>query len=198
MDAIVNWLLRGAFVLVGLGAGVWIFRWLVQAWRGAEERWPLRIAIGMLLLSLVYAGGHYRLLAQRESIEEGRRQYSRFGDPRRTELRRAEVRGWINDCTGEPSNALAVYRARNGVVERTYPLGAAGANLVGGGPDADERDFTIERLFSERLREPPSLLEVGELHPVGTDMRLTLCSDLTARAWQLLRGTNRPGAVVVL
>src|SRR5688500_12420099 len=135
MDAIINWVLRGAFVLVGLGAGVWIFRWLIQAWKSAEERWPLRIAIGMLLLAGVYAGGHYRLLAQRETIEEGRRAYSRFGDPRRTEMRRAEVRGWINDCTGDPANALAVYRARGGVVERTYPLGAAGANLVGGGAD---------------------------------------------------------------
>lgn len=197
MDAIINWVLRGAFVLVGLGAGVWIFRWLIQAWRGAEERWPLRIAIGMLLLALVYAGGHYRLLAQRETIEEGRRAYSQYGDPRRTELRRAEVRGWIHDCTGDPANALAVYRARGGVVERTYPLGAAGANLVGGGVDADERDFTVEHLFSEQLREPPTLLEEGELHPVGTDMQLSLCSDLTARAWQLLRGSNRPGAVVV-
>ena len=51
MDAIINWLLRGAFVLVGLGAGVWIFRWLIQAWKSAEERWPLRLAIGMLLLA---------------------------------------------------------------------------------------------------------------------------------------------------
>ncbi|MBW3628388.1 MAG: hypothetical protein KY464_03740 [Gemmatimonadetes bacterium] len=197
MDHIINWALRAAFVLVGLGAGVWIFRWLIHAWRHAEERWPLRIAIGMLLLAVVYGAGHYRLLAQRETIEEGRRAYSQYGDPRRTELRRADVRGWMNDCSDDPAKALAVYRARNGVVERTYPLGAAGANLVGGGPDADERDFTIERLFSEELREPPTLLEKGELHPVGTDMRLTLCSDLTARAWQLLRGTNRPGAVVV-
>ena len=182
MDFILTWILRGAFILVGLGAGVWIFRWLFNAWRHAEERWPLRIAIGMLLLALVYAGGHYRLLAQRERIEEGRRQYVEYGDPRRTELRRAEVRGWMYDCTGRPNKALAVYRARNGVVERTYPLGAAGANLVGGGPDADERDYTVERLFSERLREPVSLLEAGELHPVGTDMRLTICSDLTNQA----------------
>lgn len=197
MDAILNWILRAAFILVGLGAGFWIFRWLVSAWRSAEERWPLRIAIGMLLLAVVYAGGHYRLIAQRETIEEGRRRYVQYGDPRRTEMRRAEVRGWIYDCTGAADKALAVYRARNGVVERTYPLGAGGANLVGGGPDADERDFTIERLFGERLREPDGLLEAGELHPAGTDMRLTLCSDLTASAWRLLQQANREGAVVV-
>ena len=197
MDLILNWALRAAFVLVGLGAGVWILRWLLHAWRHAEERWPLRIAIGMLLLAGVYAWGHSRLLADRERIEEGRRAYTRYGDPRRTELRRAEVRGWIYDCSGDPAKALAVYRERNGVVERTYPLGAAGANLIGGGPDADERDFTVERLYAERLREPRDFLEAGELHPAGTDMGLTLCSDLTAQAWSLLRATNRPGAVVV-
>lgn len=197
MDVILNWALRAAFVVVGLGAGVWIFRWLFDAWRHAEERWPIRIAIGMLLLAVVYGFGHYRLLADQERIDEGRQRYSRFGDPRRTELRRAEVRGWMFDCTGDPAKALAVYRERNGVVERTYPLGAAGANLVGGGPDADERDYTVERLFADRLREPRSLLERGELHPAGTDMGLTLCSDLTQEAWRLLRATNRPGAVVV-
>ena len=59
MDHIINWALRGAFVLVGLGAGVWIFRWLVHAWRHAEERWPLRIAIGMLLLGRIPVEGSY-------------------------------------------------------------------------------------------------------------------------------------------
>jgi cell division protein FtsI/penicillin-binding protein 2 len=197
MEVILNWALRGAFWLVGLGSGIWIFRWLIGAWGRAEERWPLRIAIGMLLLAVVYGAGHYRLLADRERIEEGRHQYSRFGDPRRTELRRAEVRGWINDCRDTPQTALATYRARNGVVERTYPLGQAGANLIGGGPDADERDYTVEHLFAERLRKPLDLLESGELHPAGTDMRLTLCGDLTARAWQLLASTKLPGAVVM-
>lgn len=197
MEAILSWLLRGVFLVVGLGAGLWILRWLFDAWRNAEERWPLRVAIGMLLLAVVYAVGHARMLIGAEKIEEGRRAYVQYGDPRRTELRRAEVRGWIHDCTSEPEQALAIYRARAGVVERTYPLGPAVANLIGGGPDADERDYTIERLFSDELREPLNLMESGELHPAGTDLHLTLCSDATAQAWQLLRQTRRPGAVIV-
>lgn len=197
MDVILNWALRGAFFVVGLGAGVWILRWLAHAWRHAEERWPLRIAVGMLLLAGVYAAGHTRLLLQAEQIEAGRERYARFGDPRRTELRRADVRGWIYDCTGQVDEALALYRARAGVVERTYPLGQAGANLVGGGEGADERDYTVERLYADQLRDPRSLLELGELHPAGTDMRLTLCQDATAAAWRLLQASGRPGAVVV-
>lgn len=197
MEALLSWLLRVVFLLVGLGAGLWILRWLLAAWRNAEERWPLRVAIGMLLLAVVYAVGHARMLVGADKIEEGRRQYVQHGDPRRTEQRRAEVRGWIHDCTSRPDRALALYRARNGVVERTYPIGAAVANFVGGGPDADERDYTIERLFSDELRKPVSLMESGELHAAGTDLHLTLCSDATAQAWQLLRQTGRPGAVIV-
>jgi hypothetical protein len=197
MEAILNWILRAVIVAIGLGAGIWILSWLRGAWGSAEERWPLRVAIGMLVLAAVYAGGHVRLLAQREQIEEGRRRYVRYGDPRRTEQRRAEVRGWILGCREGPEGALALYRAREGVVERFYPLGAGGANLVGGGPDADERDYTVERLFAEHLREPLNLMERGELHPAGTDLGLTLCAEPTAAAWELLRRSGFPGAVVV-
>lgn len=197
MDAILNWILRAVFIAIGAGAGIWILRWLVGAWRNAEERWPLHVAIGMLLLAAVYAVGHVRLLMQQEQIEEGRRRYAQFGDPRRTELRRAEVRGWILGCDEGPEGALALYRARAGVVERFYPVGQAGVNLIGGGEDAEERDYTVEQLFTEHLREPISLMESGELHPAGTDLKLTLCAEPTAAAWTFLRRTGHPGAVVV-
>lgn len=197
MEALLNWVLRAILIAIGAGSALWIVRWLAGAWRTAEERWPLRVAVGMLVLAAVYAAGHVRLLAQQQKIEEGRLAYARFGDPRRTELRRAEVRGWLLDCSGRPDRALALYREANGRIQRTYPLGEAGANLVGGGEDADERDYTVERLFASHLRTPVSLGEAGQLHPAGTDLRLTLCSDLTGEAFRLLRGANRPGAVVV-
>ena len=68
---------------------------------------------------------------------------------------------------------------QGGEVRRVYPLGDATANLVGGGREADERDYTVERLFAEELREPASLAEAGELHAAGTDLRLTLCAPAT-------------------
>jgi penicillin-binding protein A len=197
MEAILNWALRAIVLVVGAGVVVLLLRWLAEARRGTEERWPLRLAFGMFALAVLYALGHGRMLLEAEAIEEGRMRYVRYGDPRRAELRRAEVRGWILDCTTRPENALARYLARDGVVDRDYPLGPAGANLLGGGEDADLRDYTIERLFAEQLRRPLDLSESGQLHPAGTDISLTLCHGATARAWELLRQTERPGAVVV-
>src|SRR5690606_8414171 len=156
-----NWALRVAFIVLGAGAGIWIIQWLRSNWRTATERWTVRIAAGMLALAALYAAGHARLLAQRQRIEAGRERYAMFGDPRRTELRRGEVRGWMLDCTGRDENALAYYRERDGSIDRVYPLGEAGANFIGGGTAADERDYTIEVLFSSRLREPRSLSELG-------------------------------------
>lgn len=199
MEAILNWLLRAIVLAFGAGAALMLVRWLAQARRDTEERWPLRLAFGMLALALLYAVGHGRMLLNAEAIEEGRMSYVRFGDPRRAELRRAEVRGWILDCSASPENALAAYAARDdGVVDRVYPLGPAGANLIGGGEDADLRDYTIERLYAAQLRRPRDLSEAGELHPAGTDISLTLCRGATARAWELLRQTGHEGAVVVL
>lgn len=197
MEVILNWALRAVFSVLGAGAGLWLFGWVRRTWPGGGERWPVRIALGMLLLAAVYSVGHARLLLQADAIEAGRERYARFGDPRRAEMRRAEVRGWILDCTDDPAEALAAYRNRDGVVTRDYPLGEGGANLIGGGVGAEERDYTVERLFAAHLRQPRGLLEMGELHPVGTDLRLTLCRRATARAWELLRDSGRPGAVVV-
>jgi hypothetical protein len=197
MEAVVAWILRGIVLAVGVGTAVLVVRSLVDGWRSAEERWPLRLAFGMLALALVYSIGHGRMLLKAEAIEEGRMGYVRYGDPRRAELRRAEVRGWILDCSSRPENALVRYSAENGVVDRTYALGQAGENLIGGGADAEERDYTVERLFAGLLRTPRSLSELGQIHPAGTDLPLTLCLDATRQAWELLRATDRRGAVVV-
>ncbi len=197
MSALLEWVLRAIFIALGVGAALWLGRWFRQSWRGPGERWPVRIAMGMLLLAGVYAAGHARLLIMRDDLEAGRSSYAFYGDPRLTEQRRAEVRGWIMDCTDKPEQALALYRDRAGTIERTYPVGEGGPNLSGGGEESGERDFTVERLFADRLRQPRNLMEMGALHPAGEDLRLTLCQDATARAWELLEETGHPGAVIV-
>jgi hypothetical protein len=197
LDTLLNWILRGVLVLFGVGAGLALFRLLGQMWREKRERWAVRLAFGMVLLAGVYAAGHAKLLYLGEEIEEGRMQWARFGDPRLAEQNRGELRGWILDCTGKDVEALARYAVRDGEVQRVYPLGQAGANLVGGGQDTLPRDYVVERIFTGPLREPRSWEEAGELHPAGTDLRLTLCATPTRAAWQLLRSTGHPGAVVV-
>jgi hypothetical protein len=197
VDTLLNWLLRGALALFAAGAAVALLRWMRAAAAERREKWAVRIGWGMIVLAAAYAGGHVWILAHAAQIEEGRMAYRRFGDPRETERTRAEVRGWILDCSARPENALARYARVGDVVERMHTLGDGGANFIGGGEGADERDFTVERLFAADLRRPPNFVEAGELHPVGTDLPLTLCAEPTARAWQLLRETGRPGAVVV-
>ena len=117
------WLSRGLLLALGAGAILALARWVRGAMGEQRERWAVRTAWGMLLLALVYAVGHARLLAGRETIEEGRALYARYGDPRLAELRRAEVRGWILDCTGEEEDALARYEEEEGEIERVYSLG---------------------------------------------------------------------------
>jgi len=197
MEILVNGFLRLVYVSLGVGAGVWLVRWFRLHWRSSRERWTVRIAAGMLVLAGVYVAAHVRLLAQRSTIEAGRESYAVYGDPRRTEARRAEVRGWMMDCSGRTDQALAAYRQVDGVVARSYPLGEAGANFIGGGVGGDDRDYTIERLYTTQLRQPRGLLELGELHPAGADLHLTLCRDATAEAWRQLAATGRAGAVVV-
>lgn len=197
MEAILNWLLRGIYFAAGAGAALLILRSFRDTLPSVRERWPLRIAFVAVALCVLYGAGHAWMLINKEKLEEGRAAYLRFGDPRRTEQRRAEVRGWILDCNSDPGNAFARYAERGGEVERVYPLGNAGANLIGGGEDADLRDFTIERLFADHLRRPVSLSEQGTLHPAGTDLHLTLCSGATQRAWELLQQSGHPGTVIV-
>ncbi|MFL5385635.1 MAG: penicillin-binding transpeptidase domain-containing protein [Longimicrobiaceae bacterium] len=196
-DTLLNLVLRGVYVLLGVGAVLALVRWLVGATRERREQWAQRIALAMVLLALVYAVGHARLLFSRDKIEAGRMQYARFGDPRLAELNRAEVRGWILDCSGDDAHALARYAVRQGEVSRIYPMGEAGANLVGGGDSAEVRDYTVERLFAKQLRRPFRFAELGELHPAGSDLQLTLCSPATLEAHRLLAAMQLPGTVIV-
>jgi cell division protein FtsI/penicillin-binding protein 2 len=197
LDTLLNLGLRALYLLFGVGAFLAILRWSVTAIREKRERWAVFLAFGMLLLAGVYTAGHALILANREYIEEGRQRYARFGDPRAAEINRGDLRGWILDCTGKDANALARYGMRDGEVQRVYPLGEAGANLVGGGEDADKRDYTIERIFAERLRAPKNFRERTELHAAGEDMQLTLCADATRQAYSLLKTSGFPGVVVM-
>jgi cell division protein FtsI/penicillin-binding protein 2 len=197
LDTILNLGLRGVYLVFGVWAGLAILRWCYAAVREGRERWAVALGFGMVLLAGVYAAGHARILLEREKIEEGRERYSRFGDPRASEMNRGDLRGWLLDCTGKDENALARYGMRDGEVQRVYPLGEAGANLIGGGADADKRDFTIERVFAERLRAPRSFREGTEIHAAGEDMKLTLCADATRQADALLRQSGFGGVVVM-
>ncbi len=197
LDTVLDWILRGVVIAFGAGALIALARWVRAAIRERRERWVIRLSLAMLVLALVYTWGHARLLWNAEELTEGRMAWRRWGDPREAERNRGEVRGWILDCTGEDGRALARYGLRDGEVQRLFPLGEGGANLIGGGTGAEDRDYTVERLFAKHLRQPLSFGELSELHAVGTDLRLTICAEPTRAAWQLLDATNLNGAVII-
>lgn len=197
LDTVLDWILRGVVIAFGVGALIALARWVRAALRERRERWAIRLALAMLVLALVYTWGHARLLWKAEEITEGRMAWRQYGDPREAERNRGDVRGWILDCTGEDERALARYGLREGEVQRVYPLGEAGANLVGGGANAEERDYTVERLFARHLREPIKFAEQSELHAVGKDLRLTICAAPTRAAYQLLQATGLKGSIIV-
>ena len=197
LDTVLDWVLRGVVIAFGVGALIALARWVRAAIRERRERWAIRLALAMLVLAAVYAWGHARLLWKADEITEGRMAWRRWGDPREAERNRGEVRGWILDCTGQDARALARYGLRDGEVQRVFPLGEAGANFIGGGTGAEDRDYTVERLFARHLRQPVRFAEQSELHAVGTDLRLTVCAEPTRAAWQLLDATNLNGAIIV-
>ncbi|MGH7458471.1 MAG: penicillin-binding transpeptidase domain-containing protein [Longimicrobiaceae bacterium] len=195
-DTLLVWITRALLIALGLGAFFQLLSWLRWARQERRERWTVLVGAGMVILALVYALGHARLLGNREEIEEGRMRYSRWGDARLAEQRWGEVRGWLLGCGGGDDDALASYALREGMVERVYPLQEATANLIG--TPEGERDYTVERLYASRLRETSGWSEEGRLHPAGTDLRLALCADASGRAWELLRQTGRQGALIAL
>lgn len=154
-----------------------------------------RLGLLVSAMAVVYLVGHLSMLARRGEIERGRRLYAAFGDPRLNEERLATVAGWTLDCTGRSDRALVGYTAAEGRIQRTTFIGVAGANLIGG--DSLARDFTIEQLYREQLRQPSSGKTKNTVHPIGRDLQLALCRGATTRAWELLERSNHEGAVVV-
>lgn len=161
-----------------------------------RKEWLL-VALGMLISApaIVYFVGHLGMLAARNEIESGRQLYTAFGDPRLNEERSATVAGWVLDCTSRIDRALVGYSATEARIQRTSHIGEAGANFVGG--DSLPLDFTVEHLYREQLREPAPSQARRPLHRIGRDLRLAICHSATARAWELLKSSNRQGAVVV-
>jgi penicillin-binding protein A len=163
----------------------WAFALLVVAALGFHAYWGL-FATGPLGESLVFT-----------ALKNKRDQRSR---------REAEsaLRGWIFDRHHDPRRALAKYRYLNGRIIRDYPLGSAGAHIVGYGtlvrgealleraaaaarPSQPEKSWWQKLTdFDDKVARPP----------VGQDMVLTIDYDLQKAAAEQLQGKR--GAVVML
>ncbi len=122
----------------------------------------------------------------------------------------ANLRGWVFDRHKDYKRALAKYRYLNGKIIRDYPLGAAGAHLIGYSGLA-RGDALMERAV---IAQPPpkqpekswwekfiayATFETNETKiDAGRDLQVTIDYDLQKAAFEQLSAKGLKGAVVML
>jgi len=125
-------------------------------------------------------------------------------DQRNRREAESNLRGWVFDRHHDIRLALAKYRYLNGQVIRDYPLGAAGAHLIGYS-GLSRGDAMLERaVAAQPPREPEkswwekvfSFKTKEEKLAVGQDITLTIDFELQKEAAAQLSGKR--GAVVLL
>jgi hypothetical protein len=191
---LLNWLLRAILLALGAGAAVWILRWP----RGpGERRGALAGArrLGMLLLA---AALRRRARAAARAARSRSRRGGRSTPLRRpapTELRRAEVRGWILDCTGATRARSPATASATETVERPT-RSARRAPTSSAAARARRSATTPWSASSPRAARAARLSRGGQLHPAGTDSG-SPSARRHARAPGSCCADRRPGAVVV-
>jgi cell division protein FtsI/penicillin-binding protein 2 len=119
-------------------------------------------------------------------------------DARGRRLADSRLKGWVTDRSATLERSLIRYRADRGVITREYPLGAAAVHLTG------YSDFVfgsggIEYAY-RNLLDPPSDSQ-GPLSgsaQVGKDIAVTIDSVLQRELFEILEGTGKPSAGVVI
>ncbi|HLG16557.1 MAG TPA: penicillin-binding transpeptidase domain-containing protein [Blastocatellia bacterium] len=119
-------------------------------------------------------------------------------DARNRRLGESGLKGWVLDRTGKLENALIRYRSTGGLIARDYPLGPAGVHLTG------YSDFVfgaggIEHAYRDWLTESASITNaLLSPIPVGKDLKVSIDSNLQRDVFNLIDGTGKPAAAVVL
>ena len=119
-------------------------------------------------------------------------------DARSRRLADSRLRGWVTDRTGKLDHSLIRYRADRGIISREYPLGRAAAHVTG------YSDFVfgsggIEYAYRSLLDAPPAATGVlSGSAEVGSDLAITIDSTLQRELFEILQGTGKPSAGVVV
>jgi penicillin-binding protein A len=125
-------------------------------------------------------------------------------DQRNRRDEEANLRGWIFDRHRDFKRTLAKYRFLNGQIVRDYPLGQAGAHLIGyagllRGDAGMERAVAAQPVREEDKSWWQRLTPFGDEEQkvaVGRDLVLTIDYELQKEAFAQLQGKH--GAVVML
>ncbi len=125
-------------------------------------------------------------------------QLKRVHDLRNRRIEESGLRGWIFDRTKSAEGVLADYKLNGDELTRYYPLGPAGAHVVGyygllrGSAGA-------ELAYGKRLRSSLDSWNLFDTRSVvGRDLSLTLDHQMQRTASELLESTGKPGAAVVV
>ncbi len=162
----------------------------------ATNRWIRGLRMGFVVLLVVVFGFHSYWVFKADSTDQFTR--SKRLDARNRRLGESGLKGWVLDRSGKLESALIRYRNDAGTISREYPLGEAAVHLTG------YSDFVfgaggIEFAFRRWLTEPASPLNrVTSAGSVGKDLKLSIDSKLQRETFELLVGTRKPAAAIVL
>jgi cell division protein FtsI/penicillin-binding protein 2 len=162
----------------------------------ATNRWLRGLRVFLVLLLITVLGFHSYWVFKADSSDEFSR--AKRNDARNRRLAEFSLKGWVFDRTGKLENALIRYRSDGGVITREYPLGAAAVHLTGysdfifgaGGMEYAYRDWLTESTSTYN--------ELISPNPVGKDLKVSIDSGLQRDVYNLIQGTGRPSAAVVL
>jgi len=163
---------------------------------GLTNRWLRGLRSFLILLILAVLGMHSYWVFRADS-NKSFTQAQRL-DARNLRLAESGLKGWVLDRSGKLENALIRYRADAGRVTRDYPLGEAAVHLTGYS-DYVFGSGGLEYAFRGWLTAPASLTnELASPVPVGKDLKVSIDSSFQRAAYNLIKGTGKPGAAVVL
>src|SRR5215471_8449939 len=162
----------------------------------STNRWVRGLRSFLILLILAVLGMHGYWVFWADS-NKSFTQAQRL-DARNLRLAESGLKGWVLDRSGKLENALIRYRSDAGRVAREYPLGEAAVHITGYS-DYVFGSGGLEYAFRGWLTAPASLSnELASPVPVGKDLKVSVDSSFQRTAYNLIKGTGKPGAAVVL
>lgn len=156
-----------------------------------------RLAIGgVLLVVIIGAVAHLRLLAEKREIQRSLAEYERLGDRRARFLRRARLAPDLYDCTGTRPEAFAITEVDRVEVSgprvvRRQPASWPNEELFRPPTSPESAPYTLWTAYQGQRAGSPWDAELPE--PV----HLTLCHGAMERAHQLLSQTGRRSTAIV-
>ncbi|HEY6329898.1 MAG TPA: penicillin-binding transpeptidase domain-containing protein [Blastocatellia bacterium] len=167
---------------------------------GPQEtnRWLVgfRIVLFLMIVAVLVMHGYWAYYA--DSDPKSTFATAKKTDGRNLRLAESGLKGWVLDRSGKLENALIRYRYDAGLIHRDYPLGAAALHLTGYSDyvfGSGGMEYALRKWLSQAASTSNELLSPV---PVGKDLKVSIDSTLQRDVFDLLQGSGKPSAAVVL